>query len=101
VVPDQYGTVSATICASPNPISGYDGEAPFCGLQVTMDILSIQPDPSTHGNMLVNWAGGVLYSSTDITGVSVPFTPVLVGGLTPTSPISIPASGQAQFFLVW
>jgi hypothetical protein len=98
VVPGPGGIISGTYIPNPNPLSVNTGEVPFNGLQLAMNLLSVKPDPSTHGNLLVSWAGGVLYSAPRVTGL---WSQVLVGGVPPASPISIPATSGEQFFLVW
>ncbi|PWU09492.1 MAG: hypothetical protein C5B50_27325 [Verrucomicrobia bacterium] len=91
VVPDVLGTISGTYIPNPNPISGNNGEAPFNGLQLVLNTLSIVKGAGA--TVTVTWTGGVLYSAPSLSG---PWNPV--GG---SSPQNLPASGSAQYFLVW
>lgn len=91
VVPDPSGTITGTYVPNANPLSGNNGEAPFNGLQVVLNTLSIVPGPGA--NVTVTWTGGVLYSAPTVTG---PWT--IVAG---TSPLTQPVSGAPRYFLVW
>lgn len=94
VLADPTGTISGTYIPNPNPDPsfGLTGEAPFNGLQLALNELSIVRGP-TPGNVTVTWSGGALYSAPSLNG---PWNPV-----AGTSPLVISATGAAQFFLVW
>ena len=91
VTPDAAGAITGTYVPNPNPISGNNGEAPFNGLQLALHLISITNAPA--GNVTVTWSGGALQSATNLSG---PWT-----NMPGTSPLTIPATGAAQYFKVF
>jgi uncharacterized protein YjdB len=88
VVPDAFGNINGTYI--PNPAGALTGEGQIDALQLTKDIISIQPDGA---NVILTWEGGTLQSTTSL---DVPWTNV-----TGTSPLTVSATGSAQFFRVY
>ena len=91
VTPDATGTITGTYVPNPNPISGNNGEAPFNGLQLALHLISITS--SSAGNVTVTWSGGTLQSAPDLSGTWT--------NMPGTSPLTIPATGAAQYFKVF
>jgi hypothetical protein len=95
VVPSPLGTISGTYIPNPNPISGNTGEAPFNGLQLALNFISLTRGPAT-GQVTVSWSGGSLWSAPSVTG---PWTQLFPDGHS--SPQTLSATGAPQYFLVW
>jgi len=89
VVPDATGTISGTFI--PNPLGTLTGEGQINGLQLAKSLVKIT---AAGTNVTLTWSGGALQSSPS---VSSPVWTNVVG----TSPLTMPASGSAQFFRVW
>jgi Concanavalin A-like lectin/glucanases superfamily/Immunoglobulin I-set domain len=106
VAPDPTGTVSGTyIPLNPNPISGNTQEAPFNGLQLALQQISIV---YSAGSVTVTWSGGALYSAPTVLGpwtlvapVGTAGYPINTGYNGSTGSITTPATGAEQYFLVY
>jgi len=89
VVPDANGTISGSYV--PNPLGTLTGEGQIDALQLVLDQVTIQNE--ANGTVTLRWSGGTLQSAPSVTG---PWTPV-----TGSSPQTVGATGQQQFYRVY
>jgi hypothetical protein len=88
VVPDATGAIYGTYIA--NPAGALTGEGQIDGLQLTKAIVTIQVAGT---NVIVTWSGGTLQSAPTLTSAW--------SNVAGTTPLTLPATGKAQFFRVY